>query len=71
MSDVLEEKIERLEKQLYKNAGTIGKLLEGLSLCWDSSFNDNPTADKMRALTQEYGYCLRCRDYCIGDCQEE
>lgn len=71
--DVIEyiEKLEKqsisLGKQIYKNAGTIGVLLDALFLSWDQSLNGNEVADKMRAVAQEYGYCLKCRGYCECD----
>jgi hypothetical protein len=61
-------KSQRLEKQCYKNAGTFGRLLDALVLSWDKSLNGNEMADKMRAVTQEYGYCMSCRAYCDGYC---
>ena len=59
--------IEKQTKQMYKNAGTIGVLLDALFLSWDQSLNGNEVADKMRAVAQEYGYCLKCRGYCECD----
>lgn len=61
-------KNQRLETQCYKNAGTFGRLLNALVLSWDQSLNGNLVADKMRAVTQEHGYCITCRAYCDGDC---
>ena len=57
------ETIERMKKQLYRNAGTIGNLLEALELSWDESLNGNAAADKMRSVTQEYGYSIVDREY--------
>lgn len=59
---------QRLKTQCYKNAGTFGRLLDALALSWNRSLNGNDVADNMRAITQEFGYCLACRDYCGGDC---
>ncbi len=57
------ETIESLKKQLYRNAGTIGLLLDTLALSWDKSLNGNDAADKMRAVTQEYGYSILDGEY--------
>lgn len=68
LTDEQQLKIKKLEKQCYKNAGTFGRLLNALALSWDKSLNGNEAADKMRAVTQEYGYCMSCSYYCDSDC---